>query len=401
MSDERGSQQTRNKHLSLSDRQEIQACLCSAATFKAIAHRIGKDPTTVSKEVKKHIIVTAAAPLRANAGKEPVPCLRLLKAPFVCNGCMKKRSCRLEKHEYSASAAYAEYRDRLVECRSGIALNKQSFYDGDRIISDCIRKGQHMYHIMQSQNTGFSLASAYRYINKGYLSICKMDLPRAVKFKPRRQRKEQYVPKTLKINRTYECFCNFIAANGITTWVEMDTVVGRIGGKVLLTFSFTFCNFMLGFLLPDKTAASVANACVSLKQSLQLSGLSFAALFPVVLTDNGGEFADVFAIENNADGTQESHLFFCDPYCSSQKPHVEKGHTMLRDILPKGSSFDSLSQEDVTLVFSHINCVCRKELNGKSPFDVFAFTFGIKVTNALKILLVAPEHVIQSPKLLK
>lgn len=151
MSDERGSQQTRNKHLSLSDRQEIQACLCSAATFKAIAHRIGKDPTTVSKEVKKHIIVTAAAPLRANAGKKPVPCLRLLKAPFVCNGCMKKRSCRLEKHEYSASAAYAEYRDRLVECRSGIALNKQSFYDGDRIISDCIRKGQHMYHIMQSQ----------------------------------------------------------------------------------------------------------------------------------------------------------------------------------------------------------------------------------------------------------
>lgn len=42
----------RNKHMTLEDRIEIQTCLRSGMTFKAIARRICKDPTTVSREVK-------------------------------------------------------------------------------------------------------------------------------------------------------------------------------------------------------------------------------------------------------------------------------------------------------------------------------------------------------------
>jgi len=49
---------TKNKHLTLDDREEIAECLDKGMTFKAIARRIGKDPTTVSKEVKKHLIAT-------------------------------------------------------------------------------------------------------------------------------------------------------------------------------------------------------------------------------------------------------------------------------------------------------------------------------------------------------
>ena len=44
----------KNKHMTLDDRVEIQECLNKGMTFKAIAQRIGKDPTTVSKEVKLH-----------------------------------------------------------------------------------------------------------------------------------------------------------------------------------------------------------------------------------------------------------------------------------------------------------------------------------------------------------
>ena len=45
----------KNKHLTIDDRLEIQECLNHGMTFKAIAKRIGKDQTTVSKEVKKHL----------------------------------------------------------------------------------------------------------------------------------------------------------------------------------------------------------------------------------------------------------------------------------------------------------------------------------------------------------
>ncbi|MDR0817554.1 MAG: helix-turn-helix domain-containing protein, partial [Clostridiales Family XIII bacterium] len=44
----------KNKHLTDDDRQEIQDCLNHGMTFKAIGRRIGKDQTTISKEVKKH-----------------------------------------------------------------------------------------------------------------------------------------------------------------------------------------------------------------------------------------------------------------------------------------------------------------------------------------------------------
>jgi len=180
----------------------------------------------------------------------------------------------------------------------------------------------------------------------------------------------------------------------------MDTVIGRIGGKVIMTFDFTFCNFMFGLLLDDKQAASARTKIVELKRTLKRHGLSFGEFFAVIVTDNGTEFSDVFSIEQSLDGTQEARLFFCDPFQSSQKPHVEKNHTLFRDIVPKGTSFDDFTQETVNLIFSHVNGVKRKIYGGKSPYDLFVFTFGKLLADILGIEKVAPEQVIQSPKLL-
>ena len=44
----------KNKHMTLDDRIEIQECLNKGMTFKAIGQRVGKDQTTISKEVKLH-----------------------------------------------------------------------------------------------------------------------------------------------------------------------------------------------------------------------------------------------------------------------------------------------------------------------------------------------------------
>ena len=183
--------------------------------------------------------------------------------------------------------------------------------------------------------------------------------------------------------------------------MELDLVIGRPGGKVLMTFDFTFCNFMFGILLDNKASATVAAAFQALKAKLLDAGFFFGSIFPVILTDNGGEFSCVFAIENDFSGNKEASLFFCDPYSPSQKPRVEKNHTLLRDILPQGSSFDSLSQADIDLVFSHINSVMRKSLNGKTPFQMFSFTYGLQLTELLNIHYVPPDSVIQSPALLR
>ena len=102
----------KNKHLTIEDRTEIQQCLDHGMIFKAIAARIGKDQTTVSKEVKKHLDFTASKVIYRNKeGKELPPPVypKLLKTPFVCNPCDKKRySCPFQKQKYIAKFAQQE-----------------------------------------------------------------------------------------------------------------------------------------------------------------------------------------------------------------------------------------------------------------------------------------------------
>lgn len=393
----------KNKHLTLDDRLKIQIMLNEGNTFKDIAEAIEKDPSTISKEVRKHITVSdskiVTRNLEGNILKDP--CEKLLKPPYVCNSCNKKRRCTKATQTYNYQNAHSQYLQTLTDSREGIVLKKESFYEMDNIITEGVKKGQHLYHILKANNLDVSISSIYRYQSKGYLSIKAIDLPRKVKFKPRAKGYREYVPSGVKKNRTYDDFLEYIKKNNITNWIEMDTVIGRIGGKVLLTLNFNLCNFMMAFLLNSKSAKDVTNCFKELRILFKNSSLELNKLMPVILTDNGGEFSNVSGIENNLNSKKDIRLFFCRPMRSSDKPHVEKNHTLFRDICKKGSSFDHFTQEDINLIFSHINSVKRKSLNGKSPYDIFEFTYGKKITSLLGIKKMPEREVIQSSNLLK
>ena len=384
---------TKYKHLTLSDRNDIQLGLERGETFKAIGRLILKDPTTVSKEVKRNRQVREST-------CHNLPCPLLDKAPFVCNGCPKRRqNCGYKKIFYLAKQAQKQYEQTLVEAREGTPLNSQTFWDMDKVISDGVKKGQHIYHILKTHNLDVSSSTVYRHIRKGYLSIAPIDLARAVKFKERRKSKLPSIPKEAKKGRSYEDFLNYLALHQLDSWLEMDTVMGRMGGKVLLTFNLSFCNFIFARLLDNKTALEVTKHLYKIKNTLHQADKDFFQLFPVILTDNGGEFARVDDIEMDVRG--ESKLFFCDPNRSDQKGRIEKNHTLIRDILPKGTSFDNLTQEDINLVCSHVNSVKRAALNGKSAYELFAFTYGEEIPKLLGISKIPAEDVCQSSKLLQ
>lgn len=396
----------KDKHLTLDAREEIQRCLEVGVSFKDIARRVGKSPTTISREVKRHLTYKESTVTRTKGDGAPIQdkqCPELMKAPFVCNSCEKKNynRCPYRKQFYYAKQAQKEYEFTLVDSREGIPLNKQAFYDADAVISKAVKKGQRMYHIMRTYDVGISMSTAYRYLHKDYLSIGKLDMPRMVRFKARKQYRLAGVPKAAKVGRTYDDFRAYIDEHETRHWVEMDTVLGRQGGKVIMTFDFTQMNFMFGLLLDDKTSAEAAEKIRALKRDLAAGGIRFGDIMPLILTDNGGEFANVAAFTDDANGMAETRVYFCDPYCSSQKPKVEKNHTIFRDIVPKGESFDQFTQETVNLIFSHVNSVKRKILNGKTPFEMFSFLYGGSLPALLGIREIPADQVIQSPKLLK
>lgn len=388
----------KNKHLTLDERIDIQECLSKGMTFKSIAKRVGKNPTTISREVKAHIQFHTNSFVKTDS-----TCPLLLKAPFVCNGCEKRvrSNCRFKRQLYVAKTAQAEYEALLSDSRSGIPLNKESFYETEEIISSAVRNGQHVYHAIKANNLPIAASTVYRHIKKGYYSISPMDLPRAVKFKPRHRKVSAYVPYAAKHNRRYEDYLAFMEANPDISVVQFDTVIGRIGGKVIMTIHFINWDFMSGILLENKTAAEASSKIAKFKAELKVSGFSFGSIIPVILTDNGGEFSNVSVFENDANSNMETHMFFCDANASYEKPHVEKNHTLFRDIVPTGSSFDDFTQDTVNLIFSHVNAVKRMQFNGKSAYDMFTFAYSVELAKALGISFIPADKVIQSPKLLR
>lgn len=289
------------------------------------------------------------------------------------------------RYLYYAKKAQEQYETMLRESRQGIPLNKESFYQMDKVLTQGIQKKQSIYHIIQTHNLPVSKATVYRHAKLEYLTAKPIDFPRMVKFKERRKSRKVAIPKELKIGRTYQDFQELRETDDFFKWLEMDTVIGRPSGKVQLTFNVSFCNFLFLFalLLDNKTALEVATKFAALKERVMDGGYSFHQLFPVILTDNGSEFSYVEELERDIDG--KSHLYFCEPSRPDQKGRIEKNHTVLRAILPKGTSFDQLTQKDVNLVISHVN----------------SFTFGKVIAALLGCQFVKPENTHLSPDLLK
>jgi IS30 family transposase len=156
---------------------------------------------------------------------------------------------------------------------------------------------------------------------------------------------------------------------------------------------------MLAFIRERNTSQSVIDVFNLMYASLGAE--CFKALFPVILTDNGSEFSNPKSLEYDAQGNRRTKLYYCDPCASFQKPNVELNHEFIRKILPKGRSFDDLTQGDISLMMSHINSYSREKLNDKSPFDMFSFLYGYDALEKLGISRIPANEILLKPSLLK
>lgn len=125
--------------------------------------------------------------------------------------------------------------------------------------------------------------------------------------------------------------------------------------------------------------------------------------FPVILTDNGSEFSNPWAIKFGPDGNGRrcTYIFYCDPSSPYQKGEIEVNHELIRRIIPKGKSFDEFTRQDISRMMDHINSYKRKKLNNRSPYDVFCFYYGEDMLEKLVCRPVVAENIILEPRLLK
>lgn len=156
---------------------------------------------------------------------------------------------------------------------------------------------------------------------------------------------------------------------------------------------------MLAFLRGNNSSKSVIETFNSLHD--KLGEESFKRLFPVLLTDNGTEFSNPLRIETDMWGEIRTKVFYCDINRSDQKGSIEVNHEFIRRILPKGKTFENLTQENVNLMMSHINSYRRKKFNDVSPYTLFKMVFGQEVLDLLEIKEIPPELVKFNAKFIK
>ena len=425
----------KNAHLTLSERIIIESSLRDGMSFKQIAREVDKDPSTISKEIRSHFKVVEkdtfnpcrhrkdckhfsdlCNPCKHKWGKfcrqcngcytrcpdfEELKCLKLQKPPYVCNGCKERSGCKLKRHLYDTKFDQTEYEAVRSESRKGFATEPAELRRIDSIISPLIKQGQSIHQICTNNADLIMLdeRTIYNYIDAGLLSVGNLDLPRKVRYKARKKKKPLRVDKQCHKGRTYEDFLEFMEAHSDIPVVEMDSVEGRKGGKVLLTLFFRNCNLMLAYIRDTNTARSVTEIIEELYEKLGRE--TFCRLFPVILTDRGSEFTDPVSLECDEWGEVRTRLFYCDPQRSDQKGGIEVTHEFIRRILPKGTSFNDLTQADISLMMSHINSYTRKKLNNRSAHQLFSFFYGEEILARLDIRQIHANSINLTPKLLK
>ena len=413
-------------HLTLEHREVVEDALKENMNFTDIADMLGYHRTSISAEVKNRRIegnqnlygtnfvncefesscdkFEGIGCKRKCSRFQPKQCPSLKKVPYVCNGCSKKHVCRYKKYFYRAKEAQKDYESLLKEAREGIHLTQEEIDKINSIIVPLIKEqGQsvNQVYINHPDMLYFSKTQFYRLVDLGYFDLKNIDLRRKVKYKlqkdetPRRTREEAKV----RLNRTYKDFEKFIESNKDIDIIEMDTVEGIKGGKVMLTLLFVTYNFMLIFLLDSQTKEEVIKRFDFLKQ--ELTEERFEELIKVILTDNGKEFYGANEIEQNLNQTKKiTNLYYCDPMKSNQKPHIEKNHEYIRYILPKKTSFDNLTQEDCNIIMSHINSTPRESLKNKTPYQAILNIFTKEELLKLGVCEIEPDKVNLTKKII-
>lgn len=419
----------KNIHLTLNERSIIQTGIRNGSTKASIADTLGKDKSTIGKEIKLHRIHKhrclydvpcvhfPKCPDKhhcANCERyQEFKCARRDRTPGACNGCSNYTHCRYDKYIYDAEIADSDYKSTLVDSRTGINMTYSELEKLAKTVVPLVKQGQSPAVIVKNHpELEIGEKTLYNYISSGYFhsfGLIDMDLRQKVKRKISKKELVQYKKredhKYLQ-NRLYKDYLLYIEEYPYAKVVQMDTVYNDgTNGPFMQTFRFMKYNFTLVIFQEEKTADSMVNGVNLLEATLGTD--LFRQEVQVILTDRGSEFVYATELEKSAyDNIQRTRVFYCDPMASCQKGSLENSHHEIRQICPKETDLYSLgltSQDKANIITSHINSYTYESIEYKSPIEVMKF-YNKELwdkLNSFGILEIEKDKVTLKPYLLK
>lgn len=318
----------RYKQLTEIERYQIKSLLAAGVSQKLIAIELGRNPSTISRELQRNRGLRGYRPLQAQRFAE------------------ERRLHRVSTHITDQVWERVEELIRLDWSPEQIS-NRLPVEDFPSVSHEWIYQ-----YILNDKANGGDLATHLR---------C------------RKKRKKRYgSPNTrgqIKNRVSIDERPLIVDKKSRKGDWEIDTVIGQIGGKVLVTAAERKSKLSVIALAADKTAEAVSEALIKALSSLEVPVITMTY-------DNGKEFAyhEKISLELNA------KAYFAHPYHSWERGLNENMNGLIRQYAPKGSSFDKLTEADIEFMMNRLNNRPRKCLNYKTPNEVM---FGKKFTIAL------------------
>lgn len=328
----------KNKHLTQDNRYSIQNGLNDRLSFAEIGRSIDKDPTTISKEIRSHLIYKRVGSMHQNY-----------------NACANRSKCN-KSHICVECKSDKNYK----LCRSCYACNKFCPDFAEYICPLLLKKP----YVCNGCKKRYSCTLEKRYY---------------------------FADKACRINRDYQCFLDYMEKNSDIPIVELDSVEGKKGSAVLLTIHFLKSEMMLAFLREHNDSQSVIDIFNDLY--IKLGTELFKKIFAVCLADNGSEFSNSSAIEKDSNDNERCHVFYCNPSAPYQKGSAERNHEFIREFIPQGKDLALYTQDDISLMMDHINSYARKSIGDKTPYETFSFMYGEEVLDLLRCHPIPPQEV--------
>lgn len=219
-----------------------------------------------------------------------------------------------------------------------------------------------------------SANTVYRYIYRGYLRLCGLDLP-VGRYNVKQKQGELRPAKAHRNDRSIDERPPEVETREDVGFWEMDTVVGTSAGpsRCLLVLTERKTRFEIVRMLESKTAREVLRVLRELRQEF---GEDFRKLFKTITCDNGCEFAAAKEME------QFAPIYYCHPYSSWERGTNENQNKLIRRFCKKGKSMACVTADHAEYITLWMNNYPRRLLGWRRPADLMAAecaAMGIKL----------------------
>lgn len=326
------------KHLSVYERGQIAALLEEGKSQRYIARKLGRSPSTISREIRRG----TTTQMRTD--------LSTYKKYFPETG-----QAVYEKNRMNCGA-----KCKLVQVEEFIKFAEDKIlyekWSPDAVVGLCKRE-------VKWQNTGIVCTKTlYNYIDQGLLKVKNIDLSLKLRLKPKRKR--IYMNKRI-IGKSIDQRPNEVQLRKTFGHWEIDTIVGKKSGdSVILTLTERKTRYELLFVLDVKDSNAVNKKILELNN---LYGEQFPKVFRTITADNGSEFSGLSEMLEEI-GTVVYHTH---PYSSWERGTNERHNGLIRRFIPKGKAIKDFSEETIKRIQQWLNSFPRRILGYKTPEECF------------------------------